>query len=149
MKPEIVLKPMTREGYHSYFLEYEDEDSPYIYDGQMVDAYVQRQKDRGNHVFAVMNGDELVGEVKIYNMAAGISAELGIAMKNSYCRNRGFGTEAERLAVEYVFYQLDIPMLYARCRHSNTRSQRVLEKAGFYLISEDEERKYYQITRKG
>ena len=32
---------------------------------------------------------------------------------------------------------------------TNTRSQHVLEKVGFQLISQDAQRKYYRISREG
>lgn len=68
-------------------------------------------------------------------------------MKNKNYKDRGFGTRAEQLAIEYVFYELDIPMLYADSVLTNTRSQHVLEKVGFRFIYEDEQRKHYKITR--
>ena len=51
-----------------------------------------------------MYGDEMVGELKIYNIEVGKSATLGITMKNSKYKDRGFGTRAEQLVIEYVFY---------------------------------------------
>ena len=93
-------------------------------------------------------GEEMVGELKIYDIEPGKSASLGITMKNSKYKDRGFGTRAEQLAIEYVFYELDIPVLYADSILTNTRSQHVLEKVGFQFVYADEERKHYQISRK-
>lgn len=36
-------------------------------------------------------------------------------MKNSKYKDRGFGTKAEQLAIQYVFNELDIRVLYADC----------------------------------
>ena len=153
---EITLKPMTRDMYHSFFQEYENDMDlyldkndyyEYIYEKSKVDAYIQRQIDRNRQPFAIMYGDEMVGELKIYDIVIGKSAVLGITMKNRNYKDKGFGTRAEQLAIEYVFYQLDIPVLYADCILSNTRSQHVLEKVGFQLMYKDEQRKHYQITR--
>ena len=47
----------------------------------------------------------------------------------------------------YVFYELDIPTLYADTIRTNTRSQHVLEKVGFRLTHEDTQRKHYRIDR--
>ena len=55
--------------------------------------------------------------------------------------------QAEQLAIKYVFYELDIPVLYADTVLTNTRSQHVLEKVGFQFIDEDEKRKHYRIMR--
>ena len=68
-------------------------------------------------------------------------------MKNAKYKDRGFGTKAERLAINYVFYELEIPVLYADSVLTNARSQHVLEKVGFQLVGQDEERKHYKIER--
>lgn len=149
MKEQIVLKPMTREMYHAYFREYESEISGYHYDESAAEQYIQRQFALKRIPFAIMLDEEMIGELKIYDIANGKSATLGIEMKNKNYMGRGFGTQAERLAVEYVFYELDIPILYADVALDNTRSQHVLEKVGFRLISKDEKRKHFQIKRIG
>ena len=156
MNTEIKLKPMTPEMYHIFFLEYENDMDlyldknlfqEYVYEKSKVNAYINRQIDLNRQTFAIMYGDEMVGELKIYDIIAGKSAVLGITMKNRNYKDKGFGTCAERIAVDYVFHQLDIPVLYADCILTNTRSQHVLEKIGFQFLYADEQKKYYQITR--
>lgn len=156
MSEEITLKPMTAEMYHAFFQEYQNdmdlyldknEFFEYVYDKAKVDAYIQKQCDLKRLPFAIMHGDEIVGELKIYDIVNGQSAVLGITMKNKNYKDRGFGTRAEQLAVEYVFYKLDIPVLYADSVLTNTRSQHVLEKVGFEFLYADEKRKYYRIVR--
>ena len=153
---EVKLKPMTAEMYHMFFQEYENDMDlyldkndfqEYIYERSKVDVYIQRQIDLNRKPFAIMYGDEMVGELKIYDIQIGKSAVLGITMKNHNYKDRGFGTIAERLAVDYVFHQLDIPVLYADCILTNTRSQHVLEKVGFQFLYADEQRKHYEIRR--
>lgn len=156
MGEEILLKSMTPEMYHEFFREYQNdmdlyldknEFFEYVYDKSKVDAYIQRQIELNRLPFAIMLGNDIVGELKIYDIVKGESATLGITMKNKDYKDRGFGTRAEQLAIEYVFYQLDIPVLYADSVITNTRSQHVLEKVGFQLIYADEQRKHYKITR--
>lgn len=156
MKDSITLKHMSPEMYHAFFREYENDMDlyldkkdfvEYIYDKAKVDAYIQRQFERKRLPFAIMNENEIVGELKLYDIVEGKCATLGITMKNRKYKDKGFGTQAERLAIEYVFHELDIPVLYADSILTNTRSQHVLEKVGFQLIYVDEHRKYYQITR--
>ena len=147
---------MTPEMYHEFFREYQNdmdlyldknEFFEYVYDKSKVDAYIQRQIDLKRLPFAIMLGNDIVGELKIYDIEVCKSATLGITMKNKNYKDRGFGTRAEQLAIEYVFYELDIPMLYADSVLTNTRSQHVLEKVGFRFIYEDEQRKHYKLTR--
>ena len=142
--------------YHAFFKGYEndrdlyldpDEFFEYVYDPIKVDAYIQKQIDRKRLPFAIMYGEEMVGELKIYDIVPGQSATLGITMKSKRYKDRGFGTRAEQLAVDYVFHDLNIPVLYADSILTNTRSQHVLEKVGFQLTYTDEFRKHYRIER--
>ena len=156
MKKEIWLQPMTAEMYHAFFKEYQNDRDlyldqkdyrPYVYSEDTVNAYIGRQIDRKRMPFAIMYGDEIVGELKLYDIEKNKRATLGIAMKNEKYKDRGFGTQAELLAIDYVFRELDIPVLYADSVLTNTRSQHVLEKVGFRLIGQDAERRHYRITR--
>lgn len=156
MNSEITLTPMTPEMYHAFFKEYQNDMDLYLdkndfheycYDKARVDAYIQKQIDLNRLPFAIMCGDEMVGELKIYDIVAGKSATLGITMKNKNYKDRGFGTRAEQLAIEYVFDKLNIPVLNADVILTNTRSQHVLEKVGFQFIYADEHRRHYQIMK--
>lgn len=156
MQPEITLKPMTPDMYHAYFKEYQDDADaylnqddfkPYQYEKARTDAYIQRQMVHNRLPLAIMYGDEIAGELKFYDIVPGESATLGIAMKNAAYKNRGFGTKAEQLAVKYVFEVLDIPVLYAACVITNTRSQHVLEKVGFQFLYEENSRRHYRMVR--
>lgn len=152
----IYLLPMTAEMYHEYFKEYQndldlyiDKEAyvDYIYDEEKVNQYIKRQIDLNRKNFAIMCREEMVGELVIKNIEEHKCATIGIALKNSKYKDRGYGTKAELLAIDYVFYELDIPTLYADSILSNTRSQHVLEKVGFQEIGEDEQFKYYRIDR--
>lgn len=156
MNKEIYLLPMTAPMYHEYFKEYQNDLDLYIdkeaytryfYDEEKVNQYIQRQINLKRKVFAIMFGDEMVGELIIKNIEERKCATLGIAMKNTTYKDRGFGTKAEQLAIEYVFNELDIPVLYADSILSNKRSQHVLEKVGFRFIKEEGNFKYYCIER--
>lgn len=156
MDREISLQPMTPEMYHAYFKEYQhdldlfmDPNSytVYHYHEEQVDRYIQRQIDLKRKAFAIMYGDEMVGELIIKNIEDHRCATMGIAMKNTRYKDRGFGTKAEQLAISYVFHELDIPILYADTLHSNTRSQHVLEKVGFRFLRQDEYFRYYCVER--
>ncbi len=153
---EIRLAPMTDEMYHRYFQAYENDPdllregqaySPYAYSKEAVDRYVRRQRDLGRIPLAILLGDEIVGEIILRDIEAHRSATLGIALKNAGYKDRGSGTQAERLAVQWAFHDLDIPTLFADTVRSNTRNQHVLEKVGFRLIREDRYFRYYRIDR--
>lgn len=156
MNEEIYLLPMTAGMYREYFKEYQNDldlyidkeaYTTYVYDEEKVNKYIQRQTDLKRKVFAIMFGNEIVGELVIKNIEEHKCATLGLAMKNTTYKDRGFGTKAEQLAIDYVFHELDIPVLYADAILSNKRSQHVLEKVGFRLIKEEGDFRYYCIER--
>ena len=156
MESSVRLIPMTAELYHRFFREYENDPDlcldpkdfrEYHYDKETVDSYVQKQVRLNRLPFAIVYGREIIGELKLYDIEPGKSAWLGITMKQSRYKDRGFGTQAEKLAVQYVFETLGIPVLYADTIVTNTRSQHVLEKVGFQLTHCDGTRKYYRITK--
>ena len=156
MKEMISLKPMTPEMYHAFFQEYENDMdlyldkndfTEYVYNREKVDAYIQKQISLKRLPFAIMCGEEMVGELKLYDIVSEKSATLGITMKSKKYKDKGYGTQAERLAIDFVFNELDIPVLYADSILTNTRSQHVLEKVGFQFLYADEQRKHYRITK--
>lgn len=108
MKQEVYLLPMTAEMYHQYFKEYQNDLDLYIdkgsytaysYDEEKVNQYIKRQVDLKRKVFAIMFGNEMVGELVIKNIEAQKCATMGLAMKNTKYKDRGFGTKAEQLAI--------------------------------------------------
>ena len=152
----IRLTAMTPEMYHSYYREYEndpdlyldkDKYTAYTYSKEKVDQYIQRLVDLKRIPLAIMAGDEIVGEIIIKNIEEHKCATMGLSLKNARYKDQGIGTQAERLAIQYVFRELDIPTLYADSIQPNTRSQHVLEKVGFTLTHEDKDFKYYRIDR--
>ena len=152
----VRLVPMTEEMYRSFFREYEfDPDLllpgqayvPYEYSDEKAERYVRRQRDLGRVTLAVMFGGEIAGEIVIKDIRPRESAAMGITMKNAGYKDRGIGTEAERLAVRYVFDELDIPVLLADVLKTNARSRHVLEKAGFAFVREEGDFLYYRADR--
>ena len=156
MKTDVYLLPMTAEMYHEYFREYQNDMdlyldkstyTPYVYAEESVNRYIQRQTDLKRKNFAIMFDGEMVGEIVIKNIVEHECATMSIAMKNARYKDRGFGTKAEQLAIQYVFNELDIPILYADAVLTNTRSQHVLEKVGFRFVKEEGDFRYYRIER--
>ena len=68
-------------------------------------------------------------------------------MQNDAVKGKDYGTQAERLAVQYAFEKLRMAVIHADAVLKNTRSQHVLEKVGFRFVGEDEMFKYYRMER--
>jgi RimJ/RimL family protein N-acetyltransferase len=66
--------------------------------------------------------------------------EFGIAIVNDNYKGFGYGTEAIKLAIYYVFSTLGLKFIYLDTMGSNMKMQRILEKCGFEFISKEEHR---------
>ena len=155
-KENIRLVPMTAEMYRTFFSEYENDPDlclpnqqcvRYEYSEEKVARYVQRQIDLKRIPLAIVCDDEIVGEIVLKNVEQHECATLSITLKNAEYKDRGIGSQAEKLAVRYVFDELDIPTLFADTLRTNVRSRHVLEKVGFRFVREDENQIYYRIDR--
>ena len=154
----LSMIPMTRERCHEFYREFERDPAtfmdmslfePFVYDPEWVDRYFDRQQDPGRVLFAVMKGGQPVGEVKLWDIdREKRECNLGIHMRNDSVKGKGYGTWAEQLALKYAFDMLGMEAVNADAVLKNTRSQHVLEKAGFRLIRRDETYKYYRCERK-
>ena len=156
--PALRLVPSTKELTRAFYRVFahdpalfEDESRlvPYVYDEAAVDAkFEERQKRVNNSPYFILLGDEVIGELVLKNLdEKEKSCELGICLVNDSVKNKGYGTAAERLALEKAFDELGLETVLADCLLKNTRSQHVLQKLGFRFVSEDGHFKYYKITR--
>ena len=155
----ITLCPMTRELCHELFREWENDPDiygdkalykPYVYDEAAVDRYFDSKREPSRVVFAVMSDGRPIGEVQLKRIdREKKECVLSIHMQNDRYKNKGCGTTAEKLAVRYAFERLGMSAVNADTVISNTRSQRVLEKAGFAMTGQDDTFRYYRVERQG
>ncbi len=121
---------------------------PYVYSEDAADASLQRQIDLKRVHLAVMLNSAVIGEIILKNIdLENRTCTMGIHLQNDSVKNRGYGTAAERLALEYAFSELKLRTVFADSLHQNKRSQRVLEKVGFIETHRDEEFRYYRRDR--
>lgn len=62
------------------------------------------------------------------------SAMFGISIGEKSCWNRGYGTEATHLTLDYAFNLLNLQNVMLAVYSFNPRAQRAYEKAGFRVI---------------
>ena len=99
-------------------------------------------------MFAIMLDDRPIGELQLKRIDwKKAECTLSIHMQNDAVKGKGYGTQAERLAVQYAFDELGMVAVNADAVLKNTRSQHVLEKVGFRLVGVDEAFKYYRMER--
>ena len=73
---------------------------------------------------------------------------MGIHLRDDSVKEKGYGTQAERLILQYAFEELGMIAVNADAVLKNTRSQHVLEKVGFQYVREDDVFKYYRCEKK-
>lgn len=149
----IALQPYTLERCHEFWKEYVPDpdmwEQGYAYDYEGINRYYQSKvKGKGRRFFAVCHNEKTVGEIQLkYIDPEQGCATLSIHFSNDEYKNRGWGTEAVRLLVNYAFEELGLHTIYADCVHRNKRSRHVLEKNGFAYLREDEALRYYVLKR--
>lgn len=117
----------------------------YIYSLERSDAYWQRQRDLGRIHFAIMLGDDPIGELLLKSIdPVKYCCTLSVHMQNDSVKNKGYGTTAEILAIEYAYNELRMETIFADALKKNTRSRHVLTKVGFKEINEDDTFVYYR-----
>lgn len=152
---EITLAPMTRELFHALYRGFENDPdiymnmqyyTQYVYNQEKVDERFDSLQTPERVVFAVMLDGAPIGEVQLKRINRERNdCTLSIHLQNDAVKNRGFGTQAEKQAVRYAFDVLKLDAVNADAVLKNTRSQHVLEKAGFMFTREDEMFRYYRI----
>ena len=149
----VYLKAMTRQMCHEFYRRFQNDPAighyyEYVYSPAVADAYFDRNNIHDCRMFAIMVGDEIVGECKLKRIDfEKRECSMGIHLRDDSVKGRGYGTLAERLAVQYAFEELGLKAVNADAVHKNVRSQHVLEKVGFQFVREDETFKYYRIEK--
>ena len=153
----IRLCKMTKALCRAYFQEFVQDPAlyldqskfqPYIYNEAKCDAYFDRYVQLGRIHFAIMLDSEPVGEVILKNIDyEKQTCAMGICMKNDSYKNKGYGTQAEILALEYAFHEMGMATVFADTIITNQRSQHVLTKVGFIKTHQDESFYYYQCDK--
>lgn len=154
---EISLKLMTNELCRAFYQEFvmdpalfmdPSQYKPYVYEEASCDAYFRRYQAMGRVHLAVMLEEKPIGEVVL----KAIDWEqkfctMGITMLRDDYKNRGFGTQAERLTLQYAFGNMGMKTVFADSVLRNVRSQHVLQKVGFVRTHQDDTFVYYRCDK--
>ncbi|QSX05916.1 GNAT family N-acetyltransferase [Sedimentibacter sp. zth1] len=157
-KGVISLHEVTRELLHEYYRGFiSDPDIfmdmnrffTYHYDPEKIDGHFALKKPtQERKEFMIIVNDTVVGEICLKHIDYDKrECELSIHMQNDSVKNKGYGTQAEKLAVCYAFEELRMNTVLADAVLKNVRSQHVLEKVGFRFVRQNETFKYYRYER--
>ena len=146
----VFLQPMTRQMCHEFYQNFQNDPAighyyEYVYTPEIADRYFDTNSVTDRKLFAIMVGDQIVGECKLKNIdLQKRECSMGIHLQNDAVKGKGYGTQAERLILQYAFEELGMVAVNADAALKNTRSQHVLEKVGFRYTHEDDTFKYYR-----
>ena len=120
----------------------------YEYSDEKSDAAFDRHLQLGRVYLAVMLHEEPIGEIILKNIDPEEKhCRLSICICSDEFKNKGYGTKAEMLALEYAFEQMNMNTVFADAVRKNTRSRHVLEKVGFMKIHQDDTFTYYRCDK--
>ncbi len=108
-------------------IRYEDE----------VEWYEEHRKKKDDLVFSIieLKTEKLIGNTGLHNINhINRTAEFGIAIMDKRYWNKGYGTEAVTLMLDYGFNVLSLNSIVLWVYEENKRAQRVYEKVGFRKI---------------
>ncbi|MDF2504564.1 GNAT family N-acetyltransferase [Clostridium sp.] len=151
---KIILVPYTIERCHEFFKEYVADSAmtydAYTYDKENVDRYFQnRTLDSSRMIFAICHNNNTVGEIQIKQIdLEKLCCTLSVHLVNDSVKGKGYGTEAQRLLIDYAINKLGLKTIYADVIHRNHRSKHVLEKLGFEHLYDDDALAYYSFSVK-
>lgn len=155
---QVSLCVMTRELCHQLYQGWENDPaiymdmglfSPYRYDKDAVDRYFDAKQAPDRVLFAILKDGAPVGELQLKQIdREKRECTLSVHMQNDGVKGRGYGTQAERLALRYAFDVLGMAAVNADTVVKNTRSQHILEKLGFQHIRDEGDFRYYRCRRK-
>ena len=146
----VSLKPMTRQMCHEFYREFQNDPAighyyEYVYTPEIADRYFDNNSVADRKLFAIMVGNQIVGECKLKSIdLEKRECSMGIHLQNDAVKGKGYGTQAERLILQYAFEEMGMVAVNADAALKNTRSQHVLEKVGFRYTHEDDTFKYYR-----
>ena len=150
---KVELLPMTRKMCHEFYKDFQNDPAighyyEYIYTPEIADRYFDRNTVADRKLFAILVEGKIVGECKLKDIDyRKRECSMGIHLQNDSVKEKGYGTQAERMVLQYAFEELGMVAVNADAALKNTRSQHVLEKVGFRYTYEDDTFKYYRDER--
>ncbi len=154
---EISLCVMTKGICHQLYKGWENDPDIYMdmnlfktyqYDENAVNRYFEAKQNPSRVLLAIMKDNVPIGELQLKQIDwESKECTLSIHMQNDTVKGHGYGTCAERLALQYAFDVLGMAAVNADTIEKNKRSQHVLEKVGFRYIKEENGFRYYRYER--
>lgn len=116
---------------------FKDYNFPVLNDEEVLRWYNYRTQKKDSKCFSVFDEkNEMIGYINLRNIRRIFrTAKLGIVFNPSVL-NKGYGTEAIKLLLDYYFNRMKMKVMYLDVAKFNKRAIRCYEKNGFKIIRE-------------
>jgi len=153
MGGEVSLVAITSKLWHDFFREYVADpmmtEIPYQYSYQSCEDYFRKMtSDVTRKYFAIIANGRVVGQIYLKHIDwYAKTSSFGIALSNDLVKGKGYGTKAITALLKYAFNDLHLETIFADTVLRNVRSQHVLEKLGFTHTHDDDNFRFYKLSR--
>jgi len=138
---EIFIRPLERNDMKSFYHAIRDDEIRYmtgtkaIHTMEELDHYylhLMEDESRRDMAICLTESGEVIGDFSIMDIdSENGKAGFRIALHDPIYFGRGYGTEAVKQAVDFVFAELGLNRLQLEVYSHNPRAIRAYEKAGF------------------
>lgn len=149
----VTLKLYSREDCHELYKNYISDaqmtNHEYRYDFRKTDSFYSIKTAEANRaVYGIYRNHEIIGEIQLKNINFKEShGVLSIILRDDSVKGKGYGTEAERLLIDYAFNHLKLNKIFADTTSGNKRSQYILLKLGFKHLKDENEMSYFEMVK--
>jgi RimJ/RimL family protein N-acetyltransferase len=136
----VVLRPLERADFPALVRWTNDEELKSLVDSGVPETmdeceewYRSAKSDRYHQIMAITTKDSaVIGDIELNHITwRNGHAEMRVRIGEKEYWNRGFGTDAVLIMMEYVFDHLHLNRLYLRVYSDNLRAVRCYQKCGF------------------
>lgn len=144
---KVQLRPMTEEEIPMFYSWASESDAAPFWYGELyknkipsieefrkdLKGYFDNNHLENGHCFVILVNNEPIGEIN-YNKIENNETELDIIIANKINQGKGFGSDAIKTLVKYLFEKMNIKKCWIEPTSKNPRAIKSYEKAGFKKI---------------
>lgn len=103
------------------------------------------KEEKQEYSLAILKDDLMIGEIVMHNFDLHGGVEIGFRIAKKF-QQKGYAVESANALINYIFYDLALPIVKGKCYKENEKSNNLFVKLGFSKIAEDE--MYYHFIKK-
>lgn len=151
---EVTLVTYTKEYCHEFYKGYVADpqmtEHTFTYCRETIDQYFDtKSADDTRKLFAIRVNDKIIGEIQLkYIDEVKKEGTLSIILQNDAVKNKGYGTDAEVVLLDYAFNSMNLSKVFADTTERNVTSKHVLNKLGFKHLRDENDMSYFELKSK-